>query len=121
MAYAKELQVAEVQQEIINTAYYTIGTFKELKNERVLTRRGSFVGIGGAKALVEDFEIQNFIKIDITEVTEFRLDEKKVSMATTHPEGSYEFIFNDKKVEKLVILDPTNFWSVSKFLVLVKK
>jgi hypothetical protein len=121
MAYAKELQVAEEQQEIINTAYYTIGTFKELKNEKVLTRQGSFIGIGGAKALVEDFEKQNFIEIDITEVTEFRLDEKKVTMATTHPTDSYEFIYNDKKVEKLVILDPSSFWSVSKFLVLVKK
>jgi monoamine oxidase len=121
MAYAKELQVAEEQQEIINTAYYTIGTFKELKNEKVLTRQGSFIGIGGAKALVEDFEKQNFIEIDITEVTEFRLDEKKVTMATTHPTDSYEFIYNDKKVEKLVILDPTAFWSISKFLVLVKK
>jgi len=121
MAYAKELQTTEEQREVINTAYYTIGTFKELKKERVLTRQGSFIGIGGAKALVEDFEKQNFIEIDITEVNEIRLDEKKVTLATFHPEGSFEFIANDKKVEKLVILDPSEFWSVSKFLVLVKK
>jgi hypothetical protein len=121
MAYAKELQTSEEQQEIINTAYYTIGTFKELKKEKVLTRRGSFIGVGGAKALVEDFDKQNFIKIDITEVTDVRLDVKKVTMATVHPEGSYKFVINNKKVEKLVILNPTDFWSVSKFLVLVKK
>ena len=121
MAYAKELQTTEEQREVINTAYYTIGTFKELKKERVLTRQGSFIGIGGAKALVEDFDKQNFIEIDILEVTEIRLDEKKVTLATFHPEGSFEFIANDKKVEKLVILDPSEFWSVSKFLVLVKK
>jgi len=35
MAYAKELQTSEEQKEIINTAYYTIGTFKELKKEKV--------------------------------------------------------------------------------------
>jgi len=74
MAYAKELQTSEEQREIINTAYYTIGTFKELKKEKVLTRDGSFIGLGGAKVLVEDFDKQNFIEIDITEVTEFRLD-----------------------------------------------
>jgi len=77
--------------------------------------------MGGAKVLVEDFDKQNFIKIDISDVTEIRLDEKKVTVATYHPEGSYEFISNDKKVEKLVILNANEFWSVSKFLVLVKK
>lgn len=121
MAYAKELQTSEEQKAIINTAYYTIGTFKELKKEKVLTRDGSFVGLGGAKVLVEDFDKQNFIKIDITEVKEIRLDEKKVTLATFHPEGSFEFISNDKKIEKLVIIDPAEFWSVSKFLVIVKK
>ena len=121
MAYAKELQTNEEQREVINTAYYTIGTFKQLKKEKVLTRKGSFIGMGGAKALVEDFDKKNFIEIDISVVNEIRLDEKKVALATFHPEGSYEFVTNNKKVEKLVILDPANFWSVSKFLVLVKK
>ena len=121
MAYAKELQTAEEQRDVINTAYYTIGTYKQLKKEKVLTRKGSFIGMGGAKALVEDFDKKNFIEIDITTVNEIRLDEKKVDLATFHPAGSYEFVSNDKRVEKLVILDPTAFWSVSKFLVLVKK
>ena len=121
MAYAKELQTTEEQREVINTAYYTIGTYKQLKNEKVLTRKGSFIGMGGAKALVEDFDKKNFIEIDISSVNEIRLDEKKVTLATFHPAGSYEFVKNDKKVEKLVILDPTAFWSVSKSLVLVKK
>jgi len=121
MAYAKELQTSEEQREVINTAYYTIGTYKQLKKEQVLTRKGSFIGMGGAKALVEDFEKDNFIEIDITTVNEIRLDEKKVTLATFHPAGSYEFITNNKRVEKLVILDPATFWSVSKFLVLVKK
>ena len=120
MAYAKELQKTEEQKEKINTAYYAIGTFKELKNANILTKKGSFIGMGGARALVEDFNKDQFIEIDITEVKDILIDAKKAQLATNHAEGSYEFEEVDGVVTKLVILDPVEFWSVSKFLVIVK-
>lgn len=120
MAYAKELQTSEEQKEQINTAYYAIGTFKELKNADILTRKGSFIGMGGAKALVEDFNKDQFIEVDITDVTNILVDSKKAQLATNHPEGTYEFEEVDGVVTRLMILDPSEFWSVSKFLVIVK-
>lgn len=120
MAYAKELQVNEEQKEQINTAYYAIGTFKELKNADILTRKGSFIGMGGAKALVEDFNKDQFIEIDITEVKDILIGSKKAQLGTVHSEGSYSFEEAEGMITKLVILDPTEFWSVSKFLVIVK-
>jgi chromosome segregation ATPase len=120
MAYAKTLQKTEEQEEQLNTAYYAIGTFKELKAANILTKKGSFIGMGGAKALVEDFNKDQFIEVDILEVTDILIDSKKVQLATTHPETSYKFEEADGMVSKLVILDPKAFWSVSKFLVIVK-
>lgn len=120
MAYAKELQKTEEQTEQLNTAYYAIGTFKELKNANILTRKGSFIGMGGARALVEDFNKDQFIEIDITEVKDILIDSKKAQLATTHDDSSYEFEEVDGVITKLVILNPDVFWSVSKFLVIVK-
>jgi hypothetical protein len=120
MAYAKGLQVNEEQKEQLNTAHYAIGTFKELKKANILTRKGSFIGLGGARALVEDFNKEQFIEIDIKEVTVILIDSKKAQLATSHAEGSYNFIEEDGVVTKLEILDPSEFWSVSKFCVIVK-
>lgn len=120
MAFAKELQIVEEQKEQLNTAYYAIGTFKELKNADILTRKGSFIGMGGARALVEDFNKEQFIEVDITEVKDILIDSKKAQLATNHAEGSYEFEEVDGMITKLTILDPTVFWSVSKFCVIVK-
>lgn len=120
MAYAKNLQVSEEQKEQINTAYYAIGTFKELKKADVLTRKGSFIGMGGAKALVEDFNKDQFIEIDVQEVKDILVGSKKAYLGTNHPLGSYEFEEAEGMVTKLVVLDPAVFWSVSKFLVIVK-
>jgi len=120
MAYAKELQKNEEQKEKLNTAYYAIGTFKELKNANILTRKGSFIGMGGARALVEDFNKDQFIEIDVTEVKDILIDSKKAQLGTNHPLGSYEFVEDGGIITKLTILDPNAFWSVSKFCVIIK-
>ena len=76
--------------------------------------------MGGAKALVEDFNKDQFIEIDINEVTDILIGSKKAQLGTSHTEGSYEFEEAEGQITKLVILDPVEFWSVSKFLVIVK-
>ncbi len=106
MAYAKGLQVNEEQKEQLNTAYYAIGTFKELKNANILTRKGSFIGIGGARALVEDFNKEQFVELDIKEVNEILIESKKAQLATSHAIESYSFEEVDGVVKKLIIHDP---------------
>ena len=121
MAYAKELQTTEEQKTKLNTAYYAVGSFKELKAAEILTKKGSFIGMGGATALVEDFNKEQFIEINIEEVKDILIGSKKVQMATYHPAESYELESNEEGlIAKLVIKDPESFWSVSKFLVMVK-
>lgn len=117
-AYEDKSQLAEDQELELNTAFYAFGSFKELKEAGVVTKEGGFIGIGAAKKLADDFTKEYFTKIDIREKTEIILAGKSAEMVTNHPSDSYEIV-GDDAAEKLVIKDPTAFWSTSKYLVVI--
>ncbi len=104
----------------LNTAYYVIGTTKELKEKKVIDKSGGFIGLGRSKEVTKDFDKTYFTKIDITTFTEVPIFKKKATLLSNHPSGSYKFEGADKKsVDKLVILNYADFWSRSKYLVIV--
>ena len=113
-------ETIEKQEDMLNTAYYVYGSKKELKKNNVTTNDGGFIGIGASKKLKADFNKDYFTKIDITEIKEIPLGVKKAKLITTHPAGSYELIGEDN-IEKIKISNPTEFWSVSKYLVIQTK
>jgi predicted RNase H-like nuclease (RuvC/YqgF family) len=121
IAYAKELQSSDELEEELNKVYYTVGTFKELKKSNVLNREGSFIVLGGAKALVEDFDRSAFTKANRMEMTTLPINAKKAELATSHPDDSYAWEMEDKTIKHLKITDPERFWSVSRFLVIITK
>jgi DNA repair exonuclease SbcCD ATPase subunit len=110
--------VVEEKEAELNTAYYVSGSTKELKEQGIITKEGGFIGIGKIMKLREDFNKDYFTQLDITKTSEIILGGKEIEILTTHPKGSYK-ITGDKVKEKLVITDATNFWSVSKYLVVV--
>jgi hypothetical protein len=94
-----------------------VGTSKELKDNKVITKEGGVIGIGSTKKInTSDLNLSYFKEIDITQQSEIPINGKKAKLATSHPAGSYRF---EGEVEKLVIVDPAQFWSVSKYLVVV--
>ena len=101
----------------LNTAYYIVGTNKELKDKKVVTGEGGFIGIGRTKDVTANLDLSLFVKVDITQVTEIPINKKKATIITTHPAGSYK-IEGAKTADKLVILDQAAFWSLSKVLVI---
>lgn len=106
--------------EKLNSAWYAFGTSKELIKQGVLTKEGGFIGIGKAEKLRADFNKTYFTKVDISRDKEVALGgAKKPHLVTTHPAGSYKWEGPENKVEKLVILDAEEFWSASKYLVIV--
>lgn len=119
------MNVTESQQEsdaktaVINTGYYAFGSSKELIKQGVLTKDGGFIGLGKSEKLSDNMNTTYFTKVDITTLTEIPLGAKKAKLVTTHPAGSYKFEGADGKAEKLVITDATQFWSVSKYCVIV--
>ena len=46
---------------------------------------------------------------------------KRAELLTTHPSGSYELVKDDKGQLTLKITNPTEFWSVSRYLVIQVK
>jgi chromosome segregation ATPase len=104
--------------EIINTAFYAIGTAKELKENNVITKEGGIIGLGKTTKLSSDFNKEYFTKINIEKTTSINLGAKKIKMLTTHPSNSYKLI-GEKLIEKLEITNTKEFWSASKYLVII--
>lgn len=106
------------QTDALNTAYFVIGTFKELKAKGILSKEGGIVGIGSS-AKLKDFNSENFSKIDITKTSTFPLPGKKAKLVTSHPASSYTWEGSEKKRTGLTITDANSFWKASKYLVIV--
>ena len=104
--------------EIINTAFYAIGTSKELKENNVITKEGGIIGLGKTTKLSSDFNKEYFTKINVEKTTSINLGAKKIKMLTTHPSSSYKLI-GEKPIEKLEITNTKEFWSASKYLVII--
>jgi chromosome segregation ATPase len=104
----------------LNTAYYTVGTYKELETKKVVNKTGGFLGIGKNKQMVNDFKPDAFTTIDVTQTKTIELNAKKASLVTTHPSSSYKIEKTDKNhVSQLVITNPDEFWKASKYLVVM--
>ncbi len=117
LANAEKEGIIQVQDENLNTAYYVIGSEKELKEMGVLDKKGGILGIGGGKNLNRDFNKDQFTKIDIRKIKSFKINAKKARLVSTHPSSSYK-IYGEKPVDSLVIINHDEFWSISKFMVI---
>ena len=104
--------------EEINTAYYAIGTAKELKEKNVISKEGGFIGIGKTTKVKADFNKEYFTKVNIESTTSINIGAKKAKIITTHPSGSYKLV-GEKPVEKIEITNAKEFWGASKYLVIV--
>ncbi len=97
-----------------NMAYYVIGTFKELKEKGIAERAGILAG----KQVQQDFVREDFVSIDRREMREINLNSMKAEVLSNHPSGSYEFVGESDEDYKLVINDPAEFWSITRYLVI---
>jgi chromosome segregation ATPase len=104
--------------EALNTAYYAIGTSKELKEKKVIAKEGGFIGLGKSTKMTEDFNKEYFTKINIEKSTSINIGSRKAKLVTNHPRNSYKLV-GEKPVERLEITNPKEFWSSSKYLVIV--
>ncbi|HPG32791.1 MAG: hypothetical protein H6541_04360 [Lentimicrobiaceae bacterium] len=111
-------QTINEQTDALNTAYFVIGNKKELVEQKIITVEGGFAGIGRNKKLKEDFNRDYFTRVDITRLKSIPVLKKKAQIITTHPSQSYK-IYGEKAVDSIVIVNPKEFWSASKYLVII--
>lgn len=114
----KELEDAQQKlnkaKEKLHSGWYIIGTRQELKSKGLMYKKGFFDN----RTVDEDFDKNEFKKINIHELKEIILEARRADIVTTHPAESYYIAGIKKKVNKLVISNPELFWSVSKFLII---
>jgi DNA repair exonuclease SbcCD ATPase subunit len=113
----KDNMIDEKDDEI-NTAYYVIGTKKELLENQVITKEGGFIGLGKIAKLKDKFNKDYFTKVDTRNTKEISVFSKKGNIITTHPSDSYKLI-GDDKLDKIEITNPKEFWGASKYLVIM--
>jgi predicted nucleic acid-binding Zn-ribbon protein len=118
LKYTEVSEEVDVKTTKLNTAFYAIGTSKELKENNVITKEGGFIGLGKSAQLKQDFNKEYFTKVDITNFSKLPIAAKKAKIITTHPSSSYKLI-GEKTIEALEISNSEDFWSSSKYLVIV--
>jgi hypothetical protein len=113
----QKMEINSMQNEM-NSVYYAVGTYKELKTKGVLTKEGRIIGMGGTPELKKDFNSSYFTSASKPDLHTIPLYAKFSRLVTTHPSNSYKVTGNGKN-DSFVITDPASFWSAGKYLVII--
>ena len=106
-------------QNQLNTVYYIVGAEKELRDAQIINKQGF---IGRTLTVGRNSNFDSFAMADSRLLSEVPVGQKKATLVTSHPEGSYELVTDaNKVVEKLIITDPVRFWESSKILIISYK
>ena len=107
-----------------NRAYYVVGNYNDLKAAGIVNKTGGFIGIGRKQGTVADMSTELFNEIDRTKVTTITVNQKKAQVISQHPENSYELVADEENsgvIAYLRILNPTQFWKYTDYLVISTK
>lgn len=105
-------ETINTQDKQLNTAWFVFGTKKELKEQNILK---------DGKVLQQNFNKDYFTKIDIRVDKEIKLYSRNAELLTAHPANSYVLQRDANKQYVLRITNPDQFWSTSKYLVVLVK
>ncbi|MDD4107942.1 MAG: hypothetical protein PHH93_04400 [Prolixibacteraceae bacterium] len=106
----------------LNKAWWAFGTFRELKDNGVVTREGGLFRLVGAnKTLKSDLNENYFSELDIRQTKKIPLFVDKADIISEHSDSSYHFVYQDNKIAYLEIEDPQEFWKLTKYAVIEVK
>lgn len=115
---AKKTEVISQQTEELNSAWYVIGTAKELQSKNIITREGGVIGIGKRSKVSKELTDEYFTKIDVRKVTEITIAAKNAKVLSSHPANSFQLVENGKVTNSISIKDAKRFWNLTKYLVI---
>lgn len=114
-------QTIDQQTHALHTAYYVIGYPKELEKKKILNSNGGVLGIGSVQKMKGDVDKSLFNEIDYTQTLNIPIENKEIKIVTSHPTDSYTLDKDSNgKCKAINITNPEKFWSISKYLVVVK-
>jgi len=117
-------QVSEKQQDTIknqdtnlNTIWYSVATSEILKEAKIITSNGLF---RPKTVLDKDFDRNAFIQADLRSLATVATGSKRIKILSSHPQDSYKLVTDENKIITIEIINPSKFWSVSRYLVVQK-
>ena len=109
---SRKTETINAQDKELNTAWFVFGTKNELKEQNIYVK---------GKVLQANFNKEYFTKIDIRVDKEIKLYSRSAELLTAHPSSSYTLQRDANKQYVLRITNPQQFWSTSKYLVVLVK
>ena len=106
----------------LNYAYFTSGTEDELIAKNIIEKDGGFLGfLGRVKKLNPQMNMNQLDRIDIRSKKSFDINSKAddLKLISPHPTGSYTIESTGDNTAKITIAKPEDFWSISKYMVVV--
>ncbi len=120
-ANAEQKQQLDEHETAMNTGYYISGYANYLTENEIVFVTGGIFGIGSVFILSEDFDKKIFKSISISETKKIPLNCSSAQLLSVHPSNSYKFDGPSDHVNNLIITRPREFWSNTKYLVILKK
>ena len=106
------------QTDEMNKVFLASGTYKDLKEQGIVSKEGGFLGIGRTESLTQNIEDSLFAQVDKSEFKLIPVDSKEVKLVTEHPTDSYEIVHDTgEKIAYIEIKDPDQFWKISRYAV----
>lgn len=115
-SYQEQALIVDELKDEMSTVYYAYGTIKELSENGVIEKKNGFLGIGKKTSLKNDINDQYFTKINASKTTKIGIEGVGVHFVTNHPMNSYS-ISEEGNKSIVQILDASEFWKISKYLV----
>ena len=107
---ASQSELISSQDSELNRIYYALGSSKELREQKIIEKRGR-------NLLKGNFNHNYFTSADMREVASLEIGSKKAEILTSHPNGSYSLDKDENGYLTLNITKPQLFWSTSRYLV----
>ena len=107
-----------------NRAWFIVGSYDELSEAGIVVKTGGFIAIGRKQTTVADMNTALFTQIDRTTVTTIAVNKRKAQVISQHPVDSYELVADEEDpniTAYLRILNPTQFWKYTDYLVVSTK
>ena len=117
-AYMEQTEIAATTRRELAKAYYVYGSLDELKKNNVVVQSKGFIGMGKKSSLKDGFNEDYFTPIDKFENKKIQIIGKKIQIISDHPSASYKIVDNGNN-KTIDIVNPYEFWKISKYLVVI--
>ncbi len=112
--------IIEEQSEQLVTAYYVIGTDKELEEKHIVEEKGGILGFGKTIVVSSSLENSYFTSTKIDTMARITIDSptEDIEIVSAHDPESFDLVPVDKDKTLLEIKDPRAFWKM-RYLVII--